>query len=954
MVAASSALTNDQCPFRVGPATAPASISPANNTQEQEVTMRNPLYLLLIVVFAAVPLVAHAQSAVITGQVVEPDTGAPVPGATVRVEGTDIEAITDATGEYRLEVDPGTYTLQISAGADYDQEIVEDVEVTADATVAREVRLARRGEAAAQFGEYTVQSGYIEGSPASVITTQREAPQVSDVIGIDQMEAVGDGDAAEALKRVTGLAVEDGRFVTIRGQPKRYTKTTLNGAPLPSPDPIRRIAPLDLFPTNILSEVSVSKSYDASQPGSFGGGLIDLRTQSAPEETFIEVSASTGGNTESTFDDGNDHEGGDTDLLGFDDDTREISSGLAGELDGVAGDQQRLEAGARAMPNIWQADEETLPPDVGLGISGGTNGEWLGGDLGIKGSLTWSQEYRNTDRLDRSFAVADQGLRLRDDQLEQRTDRDIDIGGFFALSLDWGAHRLTSNTFITRQTTQRTEITTGTRTVSDDLEIVDTLLDWNERELIGEQLIGEHEFDLLDLEWRAMFAEAERDNPDRRFFRRVRALGSDDPFLLSDREDATRRFVDTEDEVGSFGVDLSRRLLERERVTLDLSGGFSTFRQDRESSTRTLGLRPDAQELDLSAPVEEILAPDNLGNGVEVNDQTDQTDFFEGEADIDALYLKGDIGWADTLRVVLGVREETADFEVETLTGTDEPRVSGFDETDTLPSLSATWFFRDDMQARFAFGSTVSRPTLTEISETRFRDPDTDDEFEGNPDLKPAEIDAIDLRWEWFPSAGELVSVGFFAKDYDNPLEEEFISQGGTEDDLRRVVNADEADVLGVEITGRVNLPRITGAFGADWAWTERVFVQGNLSIIDSEVTLDDPGIATNKVRDLQGQADELFNLLVGYDGERHDVTAALNYTGERLNAVGTQGLPDVIEESRIQLDVGYGYRWNESLTLDFNVENLLDDEIERTQGGEALEGFEPGVDFTVGASYRF
>jgi len=775
------------------------------------------------------------------------------------------------------------------------------------------------------------------------------------------MEAVGDGDAAEALKRVTGLAVEDGRFVTIRGQPKRYTKTTLNGAPLPSPDPIRRIAPLDLFPTNILSEVSVSKSYDASQPGSFGGGLIDLRTVAEPDETFIEVSVSTGGNTESTFDDGNDHEGGDTDFLGFDDDTREISSGLAGELDGIddrrlGADQQRLEAGARAMPNIWEPEEETLPPDVGLGITGGTNGEWLGADLGLQGSLTWSQEYRNTDRIDRSFALGNQGLVLQDDQVEERTDRDIDIGGFFALSLDWGAHKLTSNTFITRQTTQRTQITTGERSVSDELEIIDTLLDWNERELIGEQLLGEHDFDFVDVGWRAMYAEAERDNPDRRFFRRTRAQGSDDPFVLSDRQDATRRFVDTQDEVASLGVDLSRRLLDRESLTLDLTGGFSTFRQDRESSTRRLGLRPDGQEQDLTAPVEEILAPDNLGDSVEVSDRSVQTEFFEGEADIDALYLNGDFGWADTLRVVLGVREETADFEVVSATTSGNPSVSGFDETDTLPSLSTTWFFREDMQARFAFGSTVSRPTLTEISAetTNFRDPDTDDEFQGNPDLKPAEIDSIDLRWEWFPSPSELISVGFFVKDYDNPLEEEFISQGGTDDDLRRVVNADTADVEGIELTGRVNLPRITGAFGADWAWAERVFVQGNLAIIDSEVTLDDPGTATNKKRDLQGQADELFNLIIGFDGERHDVTTALNYTGDRLNAVGTFGLPDVVEESRIQLDIGYDYRWNESLSLGFNIENLLDEEVELTQGGRQLEGFEPGVDFSIGASYRF
>lgn len=918
----------------------------------------------VLTVFLAVVLMAGTaraqETGIIEGRVVEPDTRVPVAGATVSVEGGDAETITDSNGAYRLEVPPGTYTLQFEAGQDYARESESGIEVTAGQTVSRVLELARQttdgeGTQAAEFGEFTVQAGYLEGSPASVITTQREAPQVSDVIGADQMAAAGDSDAAGALKRVTGLSVEDGKYVSIRGQPERYTRTTLNGSPLPSPDPIRRIAPLDLFPTSILSAVSVSKSYDASMAGSFGGGLVDLRTRAAPPETFFEISVSTGGNTRSTGEEGLEYEGGDRDYLGHDDGTREISGGLDGELDGQSGNAGRLVDGARDMPNNWDVDGTTLPPDFGLSLAGGTNTSWLGADVGVQGSFSWGREYRQTDRTERRYAVSGTGLQLVDEQLDSRTDHDIDLGGFLAASFDWGAHKVTSNTFLTRKTTERTQLTTGSRTISQAVEIQDYLLDWNERQLFGEQLIGEHDLEVVKLDWRFLYAEAERDNPDRRFYRRTRALGSNDPFGLTDREDATRTFIDTRDDITSFSFDLERTILDRESLSLDVTGGAATYSQERESSTRQVGLRPDPNEVDVTAPIEEILAPENLGNGVAVSDNTGLTDFYEGTADVDALYLQGDLGWAETLRVVAGVRRENADFEVTSLTTTDDPAVSGFDKSNTLPSLSTTWFFAPRMQARVAFGRTISRPTLNEIAgdpdgtPVRYRDPDTNDQYQGNPGLEPAEIDSFDVRWEWFPSPGELVAVGFFTKDYTNPLEEELIPT--TTGELRRVINADEATVEGLEATARLNAPRITGAIGLEWGWLERMYLQGNVAYIDSEVTLDTA--SSNESRSLQGQADQLFNLLVGYEGGNHDLTFALNHTGESLNAV-TRNQPNIYTEPRTLVDINYDYRWSDSLNLSLELGNVLNQDVERTQGGRIFSTYEPGVDYSFGLNYRF
>jgi len=818
------------------------------------------------------------------------------------------------------------------------------------------VELGRAGGGeVTEYGEYTVRRGYLEGSPASVVSTQREATVVSDVIGSDQMAAAGDGDAAEALKRVTGLTVEDGKFISIRGQPERYTNTLWNGSPLPSPDPIKRIAPLDLFPTGILSEVKVSKSYDASQPGAFGGGQVELRTKGAPDRTFMDLSASVGGNTESTFREGLGHRGGNVDSSGFDDGTRGISGPLESELGTTRSDQGRLVEGARAMPNIWQVDETSdSAPDFGVGLSGGTNTTAFGADVGLIGSAGWSQEFRQTERLDRDFDVRGDGsLQVRNDQVEERTDRNIDLSGFFAAELDWGDHRLTSNSLVTRQTTQRTEIAEGRRQVSQDLFIRDFLLDWNERELFAQQFVGEHDLGAVLLNWRGMFARAERDNPDRREFTQRRTPEGD--FIFFDQAGATRRFLKNNDTIGSFAAALERSLVDTESISFDLMGGGSMFTQSRDSDVRRLRLEP-ASDADLGQNIEDLLDPENIGDSIEVEDDTQANDNFDGDANVHAVYVKGDLTWND-VEVVAGVRQELSDFEVRTFQGggsSGPQEVAGsFDRSDTLPSVNISWSYVDDQKLRASWGRTVSRPVLNELSPARFFDPDSDEEFLGNPDLEPATIDSIDLRWELYPSASELLAAGVFYKNYDDPLEDSFVGVGGSSL-LRQVQNADSAEVMGLELTSRVDLSTLTELAGRDWSWAERLYFQGNLTFIDSQVTLESQDLATNRKRDLQGQADRVFNFQLGYETGRHDANLAINHIGERLFLAGTEGRPDVFEEARTKVDASYTYRFSDRAELSLSAENLLNSEVERMQGKRAFERFEPGIDFELGYEYSF
>jgi outer membrane receptor protein involved in Fe transport len=769
---------------------------------------------------------------------------------------------------------------------------------------------------------------------------------VSDVLGIDQMLRAGDSTAAAALKRVTGLTIEEDKFVVIRGQPERYTLTLWNGSPLPSPDPIRRIVPLDLFPTGSLSKIDVEKSYDASMPGAFGGGLIALETVGVPDLNSTSFSVSIGSNSETTGNKGYDYEGGDDDYLGYDDGTRELPAGLA-----EAGTPEETTEAARNFRNIWNVNEKDMGPDTSLGFGLGRAFAGMGGELGLRISLNWGQKFRNTERIERDYALRSDGtLAVQNDQVEKRTDMKVNLSGLVVFTAIWDSHTVKSNSLLLRNSTNRTSISEGTRVVSQDLFINDYLLEWNERELFAQQFVGEHNFGGVELDWRAMLAKSSRNSPDRRNY--IYRLQTSGEFVYYNAYRARRQYDKNNDDIDSLDVDLKIPLISGDSK-FDLITGASHYNQDRESQTRRYSFRTIGS-LDLTQEPEVLLDPANLGDTLQVVDQTQTNDEYLGEESVQAFYLKADFDWQDTVRVIAGVRRENADFKVRTFQAGGsqggQPVEAGFDETEVLPSLSITWRFRDDMQLRFSSARSLSHPMLNELSPARYYDPETDEEFLGNPDLKPAIIDALDARWEWYPSDRELISFGVFSKDYADAIEQSFVGVGGSAF-LRQIKNAPDATVTGTELTARIELSRV---LPESWAgnWSDLVYVQANAAFIDSEVTLSGQGLETSVERPLQGQADEVYNLQVGYDGERHDIDLSYNRVGERLQIAGIEGQPDVFQKPVDRLDFNYSFLLADGLKLKFNATNLLDAETELVQGGQVYRAFREGRDYSIALNW--
>lgn len=914
----------------------------------------------------------------LVGRILSEEDGRPIVGARVFFTGTTAEATTDRSGEYAVELPEGLYALSV-IHPDYATQTLENIRVIGAREVSADIDLTPAG---IELQEYVVTAPYVEGSVADTIGTVRDTASVVEAIGAEQMQAAGDSDAGQALQRVSGLTVEQGRFVLVRGQPFRYTYTQWNGLPLPSPEPLVRVVPLDLFPTGVLSAVEVQKSYSADVPADFGAGLIDLQTRGVPEEAFFSAGLSTGANTASLMParlrDGdplkrkygieNDprlgpvgYDGGRFDYLGYDDGGRAIPAEVRA-VNEELGDLRELPREERdGMAGLWSnnydLEARKLPPDFGFSLSGGGSVDLPGnGKLGVVSAARFSNNSRYQLRSQRSFSLRDQETVVtRNDYREFRTDMNADLGGLVTLQAIWDDHDISASTFYAHQTQRRSEFAIGEENRSDDGIVQSSTLSWLERQLVANQLVGSSRFGRFTLDYRGLLARADRDSPDRRTYAYIDREPLEGIFAIFGDSGVLREYNEVSDNVRSYAADLSMLVSDPEDRWLGLTAkvGVAGTRQDRSSVNRAYNW---SAEEDNGADVletrpEVLYDPANAGpdGTLEFDDKSRATrDDYIGTMSVIGGYGLLDARFGDLMRLVGGLRYERAQVSVVTYSVTpdeDSAVKASFDhkrpclsgpECALYPSLSSTFFLTDEIQLRAAYGRSTSRPNLNELSDARFIDPDSGEQFVGDPDLQPTMIDGLDARIEWYPSSNQVFSIGVFRKDYTNPIERADIQVGGS-DVAPTFQNATSARVLGFEAGGRVS-------FGS-------VFAVANLALLNSVVNLENQGVSTSEDRPVDGQAAYTLNVQTGYSDDRMDLTVSLNVVGRRFWRSGVQGLPDVYLGAVPGLDAAWSVDVTERFSFRLGAENLLNSRWQWTQGAQT-DGPAVWRDFVRGTTF--
>ena len=818
-------------------------------------------------------------------------------------------------------------------------------------------------------------------------TPNRESPEVAAFLTAEDLERTGDANVAQALTRVTGLSIVEGRFIYVRGLGERYSSALLNGSPLPSPEPLQRVVPLDLFPSEILAGVTVQKSYSVSYPGEFGGGVIDLQTLSTPAEPFFSMSASVSGNTESTSKDNLIYFGSRTDFTGFDDGTRDVPGPLQlafnsgrriGDNGNYTASQLRLIGQSLSNSPLRLLQRETTPANFGLKFAGGTNTETPLGTLGLIVSAGYDNKWTGREGVRQTGRIDAGSLIVANDYGFQSNQNDIGLNFLGGLSLTGDTSTIKWTNLYIRNVTKEARSEAGFDDASGGIRRTDAT-EWFVRQLFSTQLAGEHEFGAAsewDLTWRAAYAKTSRDAPyETRFGYGVNPTGA----FIHDIETNAISFSKLDDDVVSGGADLSYTLALSDQRDAVFSVGVSTYDNNRDSEQRTLRfIAPNGLTSDqLESRVDFLFADINIGPYLQIEEITGSNgaSAFEGQLTVNAAYAQVQAEVIPLVNVNLGVRYEDGEQTV-------VPRdlfggATGFLPTEikeqyVLPAGTITWNFAEDMQFRLGASKTIGRPQFRELAPQQYTDPESDRTFIGNPYLVDTEILNLDARWEWYFARQQYLTAGVFYKDLDKPIESSVVDQGSSIS--QTFLNAPNAVVMGFELEAK---KFFEFASDMDFIANKRWLVQANYTYSDSQVNVDAGDTVTTQnslgvaqpasfyVIDgsrLQGQSDHVANLQLGWEDDtaRSQATLIANYVSERSSARGRPGEPDLIQEPGVQLDFVYRKDFEyagRDYGFALELRNLLGEQfLEYQELGNrvVINGYDLGTSGSVSLTARF
>ena len=907
--------------------------------------------------------------------VVVDEAGSPLAGARVYVRGSAAEARTGPDGSFRLEVPVGARDLSVLRSG-YVARTLDGVAVTEAGGTPLRIEMAEAGMALAEF---RVSVPRIEGGEATLLAERQDATEVVDSLSAEQMTRRGDSSAASALQRVTGLTLVGGRYVYVRGLGERYSASLFNGSTLPSPEPGRRVVPLDLFPTAMLESVVIQKTYSPSMPAEFGGGVVRLRTRGVPDEPLLKVRVAGTYQHGTTGASGLGIDRGPTDWLGIGAGARALPDALASatadtplqlrsNLPGSQGfTAEELETLGEAFPNRWGLDAVTARPDVTASVVGGRGWD-VGGDsrIGFIAGTTYRNTWQQLAYTSTTYNLDATTLSPQNDYVFDETTNAVGLSGIVHLAAELGAdHTLSLTTTLTRDSESTalegygTEQDIGTDTRRQREQ-------WVERQLFVQQAAGEHalpEVGGLEVEWRGALSYASRLEPDRRDILMQPVSGGDGWYLRYQGGGHGIFFSELADRVLDGGLDLRKPWGDtgpdptgwRGAATVGLQGVGRSRSVDVRRFRYDILSGGDSTDW-LNGEPEDIFTADNISNErLRVAEGTLSTDNYAATHDIRGLYAQAETTAPWGTGLLVGARVERSVQEARTFqlfSEDSDPIIGRLATTDLLPAATLTQPLTGDaverpMQLRLGYGRTLNRPDLRELSPSTYYDPRTLRETVGNPDLQRAVIDNLDARWEWYLSSDESLSVAVFGKRFTDPIE--LVVEVGAAGRVT-AANAASATNNGVELDLRKSLGAGRGS------WLDGLYLGANAAFIRSRVDLGAiGGSATSKERPLQGQSPWVTNLALSWEGLDSPVTGSLlyNVAGPRITQVGVNGIPDQIAQPVHQLDAVVGWEFAPGWAARATGRNLLDSPRTETVGDAVALSFREGWRAGVGLSWE-
>lgn len=964
--------------------------------------MKKIYSLLLIILCLSLSNVALAQQGTIRGMVIEEASGDPLYGVTIQVKGTSEGTTTDFDGKFDLKIAPGIYDLKISY-VSYQPITIEGVEIIGgDVNVLGTIRLKTAIEEMDEV-VVTAQSVYI--SEAALITQKKRSPNLIDGISAESFKKSGVSDAAEALKKVTGVSVQDGKYVYVRGLGDRYSNTMLNNVEIPSLDPTRNSLQIDIFPTNLIDNMVISKTAVANMPADFTGGIVNLETKTFPQQPILDISVSMGYNPSMHFN--NDYlsySGSSTDFLGFDSGSRELPEGAKGEniptpISGASGEE---------VKSFVNSFNPTLGPENTTNLMDYSFGLTLGNqfDLSDRNKLGYifSATYKNSNKHFNNYRFGEYqnpdgannfDLIYATRQNGSISQRDVLVGGLAGLAFKTpgskyrltGMHLQNGESKSTRFFIDNSETAPGQSGYLGD----SYNLEYGQRSITNFLLNGTHYFNNAnwEIDWRLSPTFSSMEDPDiRRTTYTLSATGGEPTFNAGAGGFPSRlwRFMDETNLVGRLNITREYDLFGQ-GAKLKFGGSHVYKQRDYEILTFDMAFFGGVPEL--TGNPEEILRDENIYDGT---GGTDGTIYFQsGNPDPNpnayssnvhnsSVYISNEFNVLPNLKTILGLRAENY---VQRHTGRDARFAQGdpsgnnldnekvLDALDLFPSANLTYFLSDDMNLRFSYSKTIARPSFRELSFAQILDPVSDRIFNGglfpigswDGNLRETRIQNFDLRWEKFFRSDELLSFSIFYKSFDDPIELVRIRTQITSNESQPR-NVGSGEVYGAEFEVRKSFDFISRALSNFGFSTNVTMVQSVIEMTEEEfearISQQKEGQEIEDTRDMAGQAPFIINAGLTYDNPKIGLDAGFFYNvkGKTLFLVGGGTFPDVYTDPFHNLNFNLNKSFGKA-SVDLKVTNILNEVDEKFYEAfqaedQTYERFRPHRSVSLGFKYSF
>lgn len=923
-------------------------------------------YLLFTALLICVSsLNVFAQDSKITGKVLDGANGSVLPDAVLKIENLNKGTASDLDGKFTFD---NIASGEVNVRASYVGYVSQMVKVNIKSGEVVNLDFVLQPEGTLT-DTVTIEATRIQNNEASMLLKQQKAENIQDGISSQQIKRTADATSSEVLKRVVGVSIVDNKFVFVRGTNERYSATTLNGVILPSTDPEKKAFSFDLFPSNLLENIVISKSYTPDLIGNFSGGLVQVTTKDFPDQLSLNFTSSSSYNTISTGENFLSYNAGEKKLLFFnsgrDNGTRQLPSVFPDQTVLSSNyNVQEVKTFSRALTNNWAQEKSSAPLNGGFQLSLGNNFT-LGksNNLGVFGAYTYSNSF-NSKSIERQSFTADNMQESK--YTGSQSEYAVLWGGLLNMSFRAGDNNKFSfkNTYVFNSEDETDYQEGFNNPQTQDRKLYSTK--FVERDMLSSQLSGEHfisSLGKLRITWRASYSEADRNEPDYKTLRYQKDMGTEGRYFasLSTGEPNSlgggRFFSWLKDINRSVESNFEFSFRPAKKIEVKTKAGVFYNRSSRDFSARLFAPKlVDANNFALIyLSPDSLFMPENIDtNKILYYELTRKSDSYVATEDLAAGYMMFDVPFGK-LRTVIGARLESNLSRLSSFDQIGDPIQRNVNKNDILPSVNLTYAVNPQINLRAGYYQSISRPEFREIAPFSFYDFAEQIFTIGNPGLERNIIRNYDLRFEYFPYAGEIISVSLFYKKFDSPIEEVFVPNSGGDNRIKTYQNAKGgANNYGVELEARKNLGFISKHL-------KYFSLNTNISIINSKVDLSGIGsTVTNLERRLQGQSPYTINLGLYYDNSDLGTSVNLSYNrfGKRISEVGLEGLSDIEENGRDVIDLSVMQRLFKNFEVKFTVKDILAQDYLFTQtvGGkeEMFKKINAGTGYSLSLSFRY